>query len=51
MDDLLKKTGFKSERVKLSYKIPSKGWAYNFSKNVFNFFAMDSFLNYIANKI
>ena len=51
LQDTLKRSGFnKYKRVKLSYKIPSKGILYNLLKTAFNFFAMDSFLNYIAYK-
>ncbi|HEY5125108.1 MAG TPA: class I SAM-dependent methyltransferase [Ignavibacteria bacterium] len=51
LQDTLKRSGFKKyKRVRLSYKIPSKGTPHNLLKTIFNFFALDSFLNYVAYK-
>jgi 2-polyprenyl-3-methyl-5-hydroxy-6-metoxy-1,4-benzoquinol methylase len=48
---MLRKAGFKSpERLNISYKLPGKGAAYNISKDVFNLFAMDAFLDFSAKK-
>jgi len=46
--NILEKSGFRSKRIKISYKIPSKGKLYNLSKRIFNIFAMDTFLDFIA---
>lgn len=51
LEDTLRRSGFKKyKRVRLSYKLPDKSFVYNISKTIFNFFARDSFLNYIAYK-
>lgn len=51
--DSLKKTlelaGFnKSERLQISYELPGKSAMYNKSKDLFNMFAMDAFLDFAA---
>jgi 2-polyprenyl-3-methyl-5-hydroxy-6-metoxy-1,4-benzoquinol methylase len=51
--ETLKKTlelaGFnKTERLKISYELPGKSVLYNKSKDIFNMFAMDAFLDFAA---
>lgn len=45
----LEKCGFKKiKRLNISYDLPGKGLIYNKSKNIFNLFAMDAFLNFLV---
>jgi 2-polyprenyl-3-methyl-5-hydroxy-6-metoxy-1,4-benzoquinol methylase len=51
LKETLKLAGFdKTERVKVSYKLPRKSRAYNAIKDVSNVFAMDAFLDFAAFK-
>jgi 2-polyprenyl-3-methyl-5-hydroxy-6-metoxy-1,4-benzoquinol methylase len=47
LEDTLKKTGFDYiERLKISYTFPNRNFITNRSKEFFNLFSMDAFLNY-----
>lgn len=51
LKESLKLAGFeRSERLKISYKLPGKPGAYNVIKDVSNIFAMDAFLDFAAYK-
>lgn len=48
---VLSKSGFSEiKRIKISYLLPGYSKIYNISKMVFNEFAMDAFLNFVAKK-
>jgi len=47
--EMLLRSGFKTvKRLNISYNVPGRNFLYTKSKELFNIFAMDSFLNYIA---
>ncbi|MBL8008317.1 MAG: methyltransferase domain-containing protein [Ignavibacteria bacterium] len=47
--DTLRRSGFtKFRRLNISYKLPGKSPVYNASKFIFNLFAMDAFLDFVA---
>lgn len=48
---LLKRSGFNDKtRLFISYKLPGRNLLYNKTKEIFNIFAMDAFLDYAAKK-
>jgi len=51
LEKVLIKAGFNSSlRLRVSYKLSGKSFAYNLSKDLFNLFAADAFLNFVAYK-